>query len=108
MIAQHYVNDEDSIPAATSFEKPFEATEQRGWHKVRLLDATGEPSNDQNIAEDTSEKPATTKILAGDSCDKPVQVQRETKHLLVAVQIPLVFVNCTMCHDKYENVTKGS
>ncbi|MEM7314133.1 MAG: DUF3365 domain-containing protein [Planctomycetota bacterium] len=106
-ITQHYVNDEDAIPAGTAFKKLFEAAEKKGWHKVRLLDATGDPYNVDNEAETAFEKMAVKKLAAGEANVESVEVRKGVRHLLVATPIPVVFKKCTMCHENYEDVPEG-
>ena len=44
LITEHYVNDEDDLPAGTAAIALFDAIKKKGWHEVRLLDAKpGEP-----------------------------------------------------------------
>lgn len=106
-ITKHYVTDEDAIPAGTAFKKLFEAAEQNGWHRVRLLDATGEPLSDENVAEDDFEKRAVKALVGGESWVETVEVRQGTRHLRVATSIPVVFAKCTMCHDHYADVKAG-
>ena len=106
-ITQHYVTDEDSIPAGTAFKKLFEAAEAKGWHTVRLVDATGEPYSDENVAKDDFEKSAIKKLVAGESWVEEVEVRDGTKHLRVATAIPVALKKCTMCHDNYNDVPAG-
>ena len=60
LITENYVNEESDLPAGTAFKKLFEAAKQKGWHEVRLLDATGEPYNDENAPRDEFEQQAAT------------------------------------------------
>lgn len=106
-ITQHYVNDSETIPAGTAFKKLFESAEKNGWHRVRLLDATGEPLNDENVAEDDFERSAIRKLAEGKPWVEEVEVRKGVKHLRVATPIPVVFEKCTMCHDNYEGVKEG-
>ena len=106
-ITQHYVNDEETIPAGTAFKKLFESAEKNGWHRVRLLDATGEPLSDENVAEDEFEKSAINKLVGGKGWVEEVEVRDGIKHLRVATPIPVVFKKCTMCHDNYEDTKPG-
>ena len=106
-ITQHYVNDSEAIPAGTAFKKLFESAEKAGWHRVRLVDATGEPLNDENVAEDAFEKSAIKKLTGGESWVEEVEVRDGVKHLRVATPIPVVFEKCTMCHDNYEDTKSG-
>ena len=106
-ITQHYVNDKDTIPAGTAFKKLFVAAESKGWHRVRLIDATGEPYSDENVAEDAFEKRAIKALVGGKSWFEEEETLEGVKHLRVATPVPVVFDKCVMCHDNYANVPKG-
>lgn len=106
-ITEHYVTEEDTIPAGTAFKKLFVAAEEKGWHRVRLVDATGEPYNDENVAEDKFEKRAIKALVSGKSWFEEEDEIKGVRHLRVATPIPVVFKKCTMCHDNYEDVPKG-
>lgn len=106
-ITQHYVTDEDTIPAGTAFKMLFKAAEEKGWHRVRLLDATGEPYSDENVAEDDFEKRAVKAIAGGKTNVESIELRKGTRHLRVATPIPVVFEKCTMCHDNYAGLPKG-
>lgn len=106
-ITQHYVNDTDTIPAGTAFKKLFESAEKNGWHRVRLVDATGEPLSDENVAEDDFEKSAIKELVEGKPWVEAIEMREGVKHLRVATPIPVVFEKCTMCHDNYEDTKPG-
>lgn len=106
-ITQHYVNDEDAIPAGTAFKKLFVAAETKGWHRVRLVDATGEPYSDENVAEDEFEKRAIKALVSGKAWYEEEEKREGVNHLRVATPIPVVFEKCVMCHDNYADVPKG-
>ncbi len=106
-ITDTYVNDKSTIPAGTAFKSLFKAAEAKGWHRVRLLDVTGEPYDDSNVAEDAFEKSAVKKIAGGKSWVESIEVREGTRHLRVLTAIPVVMDKCVMCHDNYSNVPKG-
>lgn len=106
-ITQHYVDDENAVPAGTAFKKLFEAAEKKGWHKVRLVDVTGDPYSDENVAEDAFEKAAVKQLAKGKAWVEAVELRKGTRHLRVATPIPVVFAKCVMCHDNYADVPKG-
>ena len=106
-ITTHYVNDKETIPAGTAFKMVFAAAEKKGWHKVRLVDATGQPIEEENSPEDAFEKMAIKKLVAGKAWVEAVETRKGTKHLRVATPIPVVFDKCVMCHDHYSKVPKG-
>ena len=106
-ITQHYVTDEDAIPAGTAFKSLFVTAEKKGWHRVRLVDATGDPISDENSAEDDFEKRAIKQLLAGKAWVEEIENREGTQHLRVATPIPVVFEKCIMCHDNFANLPKG-
>ncbi len=58
LITTHYVNDKSSLPAGTAAVTLFEAMKKKGWHEVRLLDATGTPLFARNLPQDEFESRA--------------------------------------------------
>ena len=106
LITTHYVDGEESLPAGTAFKKLFEAAKKKGWHEVRLLDATGEPYNDENVAKSDFEKRAIKQLKAGKSFVEQVTKSKDKRYLLAATPIPVVMEKCTMCHD-YDTSQKG-
>ena len=106
-ITQHYVNDVQAIPAGTAFKKLFQSAEKNGWHQVRLLDATGEPLNEENVAKDDFERKAIKALIAGKKWVETTELRSGTKHLRVATPIPVVLEKCTLCHDHYLDVEPG-
>ena len=104
LITEHYVNDADDLPAGSAAIALFDAVKQKGWHEVRLIDATGQPLESKNSAQDDFEKLAVKKLKAGEAWHEQV-VERDGKsYLRAATPIPVVLKKCTMCHDNYNNV----
>jgi hypothetical protein len=107
LITTHYVNDKDDLPAGTAAIALFDAINKKGWHTVRLIDASGEPINDANVAEDEFEKEAIAKLKAGESWHESV-VRKDGKRILRAMTpIPVVLEKCTMCHENYKQFKDG-
>jgi hypothetical protein len=106
-ITQNYVNDEQTIPAGTAFKQLFKSIEDKGWHRVRLVDATGEPYDDDNVAKTEFEKDAIKQLVAGKPWVEKEMNKDGKRYLQVATPIPVVFEKCIMCHDNYEGVPKG-
>ncbi len=108
LITENYVHDEDDLPAGIAFKKLFEAAAKKGWHEVRLLDATGEPYNFENAPSDSFEKAAIKALLAGKPGYEEV-VERDGKRFLrSATPVPVVMQKCTMCHEHYNDAKPGS
>jgi hypothetical protein len=62
LITDKYVNDEDDFPAGSAAIALFDAIKKKGWHEVRLLDATGDPYNDKNTARDDFDREAIRQL----------------------------------------------
>jgi len=107
LITENYVKDENDLPAGTAFKKLFEAAEKNGWHKVRLLDATGEPYNEENEPEEGFEKRAVKQLLEGKPYYDEVVREGDKPYLLAATPIPVVMEKCVLCHENYKTVEKG-
>lgn len=107
LITTHYVDDKNSLPAGSAFRALFAAVKEKGWHEVRLLDATGQPYNDENLPKEGFEKRAISEILSGKPSYDEVITEGEKRFLLAATAIPVVMDKCVMCHENYRDVAKG-
>lgn len=107
LITDKYVHDEDDFPAGSAAVALFENISEAGWHQVRLIDATGEPYESENVARDEFEREAIRKLKAGDKTYEQL-VELEGKHHLRAVTpIPVVMQKCVMCHPHYADAKEG-
>lgn len=102
LITTHYVNDEDDLPAGTAAIALFDAVGKKGWHKVRLVDASGDPIEEANSAKDDFEKAAVKQLKSGESWHEEVVKKDGKRYLRAATPIPVVLEKCTMCHDNYK------
>ena len=107
LITTHYVEGDEDLPAGTAFKKLFEAAKDKGWHEVRLVDATGEPYSDENVAKSDFEKRAIKELKAGKSFVDAIVTEKDKRYLLAATPIPVVMEKCTMCHSNYDMEKKG-
>jgi len=107
LITTHYVDGDEDLPAGTAFKKLFEAAKEKGWHEVRLVDATGEPYNEENVAISDFEKRAIKELKAGNTFVDETVTDNEKRYLLAATPIPVVMEKCTMCHSNYDFEEKG-
>lgn len=107
LITEHYVNDEDDLPAGTAAIALFDAINKKGWHEVRLLDATGEPYDDKNVARDAFDRDAIKQLKGGKSFVDQVEKKDGKRYLRAATPIPVVMKKCVMCHENYADVKKG-
>jgi len=107
LITEHYVHDEDDLSAGSAAAALFAAIEEKGWHSARLVDATGQPYDEANVARDDFEKEAIRRLNAGEAYYDLVG-ERDGKPVLRAMTaIPVVMEKCTMCHAHYKNAAEG-
>ena len=107
LITENYVNGDEDLPAGTAFKKLFEAAKKKGWHEVRLVDATGDPYSDENVAVSEFEKRAIIQLKAGKPFVDETITEKDKRYLLAATPIPVVMEKCTMCHSNYDMEEKG-
>jgi len=108
LITEHYVHDGNDLPAGSAFKALFQAMKDKGWHEVRLLDATGQPYNDENWPRAGFEQDAVKELLAGKTSVDRVVVEDGKRYLEAATAVPVVMEKCTMCHENYRDVKEGT
>ena len=107
-ITDKYVNKETDLPAATVAMALFDVMKKKGWHECRLIDATGRPYEDKNVAKDDFEKAAVKALTSGkDYYEQLVKVDGKQR-LRAATPVPVVMKKCTMCHENYKTVKDGA
>lgn len=107
LVTEHYVKDDTSLAAGSAFKALFEAIGKKGWHEVRLVDATGQPYSDLNSPKEGFEAKAIKALLAGKPSYEEVTTEGDKTYLLTATAIPVVMDKCIMCHENYRSVPKG-
>lgn len=107
LITDKYVNSDTDLPAGSAFQALFSAMKKKGWHEVRLVDATGEPLREKNAPADDFEKEAIKQLLTGKSGYEQVVEKDKKRFLRSATIIPVVMDKCIMCHPNYKEVKKG-
>jgi hypothetical protein len=98
-ISKTYVTQQEAQPAIMIAKQVFTAMRKNKWHSARLVDATGEPINDENSPTTDFEKQAYEKIRAGQPYFEMVVGEGQNRRLLAATVVPAVIQNCTTCHD---------
>ncbi|MFN9719580.1 MAG: DUF3365 domain-containing protein [Planctomycetota bacterium] len=107
LVTEHYVRDDTSLPAGSAFKALFEAVAKKGWHEVRLIDATGQPYSDLNLPKDGFEKNAIRALLEGKASYEEITTEGNRTFLHMATAIPVVMDKCIMCHENYREVAHG-
>lgn len=107
LITEHYVTENSDLPAGTAAIALFDAMKKKGWHDVRLLDATGQPIEKKNSPQDDFERGAVKALKAGKAWHEEVVDKDGKKYLRAATPIPVVLKKCVMCHAHYEKAGKN-
>lgn len=107
LVTTHFVEEKSDLPAGTAFKKLFEVAKENDWHHVRIVDATGDPYDTDNVAKSEFEKSAIKKLRGGESYVDQTILRDGKPILQAATAIPVVMAKCVMCHDNYENVPAG-
>ncbi|MCA9146886.1 MAG: DUF3365 domain-containing protein [Planctomycetales bacterium] len=107
LVTDKYVHDEDDFAAGSAAVLLFKNISESGDNKVRLIDATGEPYDDENVAKDDFEREGIKRLKAGEPLYEQV-VSKGGKHQLrTLTAVPVVMQKCVMCHAHYADAKKG-
>lgn len=107
LITDKYVHDEDDFAAGSAAVLLFKNVSDSGSHNVRLIDATGDPYDSENVAKDDFEKEAVKKLKAGAKQHEQVVTKNGKHHLRVVTPVPVVMEKCVMCHAHYADAKEG-
>ena len=107
MITDKYVETARDYPAGRLAVIWFKKLSESGHHQVRLIDATGEPDNPRNVAEDDFEKKGIKELKAGKPYYDEVVMKDGKPYLRAVTAVPVVMEKCTLCHPNYKDVPKG-
>ena len=107
LITDKYVNDESDFPAGSAAVALFKSVTDAGYHQVRLIDATGSPYEEKNVAKDDFEKEGVKQLKAGKPYYETVVEIKGKPHLRALTPVPVVSKKCIMCHDHYSEAKKG-
>ena len=98
LITQEYVDDPSVLPAATLSKRVFESMNKKGWHKARLLDATGTPFNPENNPRDEFERDAIKAMIAGKTYFEKIEKIEGKDHLRAVTSVHAIMKGCISCH----------
>jgi hypothetical protein len=107
LITENYVQEDSDLAAGAAFQKIFKAMKDKGYHEVRLLDATGQPYEAKNAPSDDFEKAAIAALKKGAATHEQIVTKDGQRFLRVATPIPVVMKKCTLCHDHYAQAKAG-
>jgi hypothetical protein len=108
LITDKYVETEEDFAAGSAAVLLFENLSKSENQKVRLLDATGEPYDEDNVAKDAFEKEGIKRIKAGAKGYEQI-VEEDGKYSLRSMTpVPVVLERCIMCHPHYKEAQENN
>jgi hypothetical protein len=107
LITDKYVKTKKDYPAGRAAIKWLNDIGKAGHPKTRLIDVSGQPSSENNVAEDDFEKEAVKQIKGGKPYYDKVVTKDGKSQLRAMTAIPVVSERCIMCHDNYKTAKKG-
>ncbi len=107
LMTDKYVQTKKDYPAGRAAIKWFADVSKKGWHEVRLIDATGAPAGDANVADDDFDREGIKQLKAGKDFYDQV-IRKDGKPYLRAITpVPVVLDKCILCHENYKQAKKG-
>lgn len=108
-ITKVYVNKQDETPAAAVAKVVFEAMHKKGYHTARLVDASGKPKSQDNVAETEFEKKAVAAMKDGKPfIEECAELPNGKKVYRAATIVPAVMKQCVQCHGGKEGNLLGT
>ncbi len=107
LITDKYVNDTSDFAAGSAAVLWFDAITKGGTHQVRLIDATGDPNNPANVAQNAFEREGIRQLREGEAYYEQVVNEDGQFHLRAVTAVPVVMEKCVMCHAHYSNAAEG-
>lgn len=107
LITDKYVHDKDDFAAGSAAVALFASISKGGSHQVRLIDATGDPYEPENVAKDEFEKQGIERLKKGAAVHEQVTSKDGQRQLRVLTPVPVVHARCVMCHPHYADAKKG-
>lgn len=107
-ITKTYVTQQFDTPAAKIAADVFMAMKAKGYHHARLIDATGKPKSEENIAKTAFEKAAVKAMKDGKAYYEEMGEVDGKPVLRAATVVPAVMKACAGCHGKKEGDLLGT
>ena len=107
LITDKYVQTKDDYPAGRIAVRWFDGISKKGWHEVRLIDATGQPYSSANVAKDDFDKEGLRLLKSGKEFHDQVVVENGKSYLRAITPVPVVMDKCVLCHVHYQQAKKG-
>lgn len=107
MVTDKYVHDEDDFAAGSAAVLLFKNITESSDNTIRLIDATGQPYESDNVAKDEFEKEGIKKLKAGATGHEQIVTKDGKPFLRAMTPVPVVMQKCVMCHAHYADAKQG-
>ncbi len=107
LITSKYVHDESDFAAGSAAVLLFDNISKSSDNKIRLIDATGQPYDEENVARDDFEREAIKRLKAGAKLHEKVVRIDGKPQLRTVTPVPVVMKKCVMCHEHYADAKEG-
>jgi Protein of unknown function (DUF3365) len=107
LITDKYVNSRKDYPAGRAAVNWFKAISEKGSHEVRIIDVTGSPYSEANVARDDFDKEGIRQMKMGKGYYEQVERKDGKSYLRAMTAVPVVMDKCIMCHEHYKSAKKG-
>ncbi len=107
LITDKYVHTKKDYPAGRAAVNWFKGISQKGSHEIRIIDASGEPYNEANVAKDDFDKEGIRQMKLGKAFYEQVERKDGKSYLRAMTPVPVVMERCIMCHENYKAAKKG-
>jgi hypothetical protein len=97
-ITEAYTVEQSTTPTAAVAKEIFDAMHKKGWHRARLIDATGKPKKKENVASTDFEKRAVAALRSGQDYLEEVAEADGKPVLRAATRVPALMQQCVVCH----------
>jgi hypothetical protein len=94
----NHVDNPGRTSAATLSKQVFKEMEKKGWHSTRLISATDNAINQENMPKDEFEKEAVKALKGGQAFFEKTETVEGKKVYRAATPVPVVLKQCKMCH----------
>src|SRR5690606_7248262 len=96
LITDKYVHDESDFAAGSAAVLLFENISGSSNNKVRLIDATGDPYDTENVAKDDFEKEGIKRLIEGAKVHEKVVTKDGKPFFRALTPVPVVMQKCVM------------
>lgn len=107
LVTDKYVHDDDDFAAGSAAVELFRIVSKGDAQKVRLIDATGEPYEPENVAKTEFEKEGLKRLKKGAASHEEVFTQDGKPYYRAITAVPVVHEKCVMCHAHYKDAKPG-